>query len=43
MMNDECLYLNLIEFIEALFRVIDIYSPAPPEERKEDWPIEKRK
>ena len=41
--NDECLYLNLIEFVEALFRVIDIFSPAPPEERKEDWPIEKRK
>ena len=41
--NDDCLYLNLIEFVEALFRVIDIYSPPPPEERKEDWPLEKRK
>ena len=41
--NDEFLYLNLIEFCEALCRVIDIYSPIPPEEKIEDWPIEKRK
>ena len=41
--NDEFLYLNLIEFFEALCRVIDIDSPAPPEERIEDWPYEKRK
>ena len=41
--NDEFLYLNLIEFCEALCRVIDIISPSPPEEKIEDWPIEKRK
>ena len=41
--NEDCLYLNLIEFCEALCRVIDIYSPAPPEEKIEDWPIEKRR
>ena len=41
--NDNFLYLNLIEFCEALFRVIDIICPAPPEEKIEDWPIEKRK
>ena len=41
--NDEFLYLNLIEFCEALCRIIDIYSPAPPEEKIEDWPFEKRK
>ena len=41
--SDECLYLNLIEFCEALFRIIDIFSPPPPEERIEDWPIQKRK
>ena len=41
--NDDFLYLNLIEFCEGLCRVIDIYSPAPPEEKIEDWPIEKRK
>ena len=41
--NDDFLYLNLIEFCEALFRVIDIISPAPPEEKIEDWPLEKRK
>ena len=41
--NDDFLYLNLIEFCEALFRVIDILSPPPPEDKIEDWPIEKRK
>ena len=41
--NDEFLYLNFIEFCEALCRVIDIYSPYPLEERKDDWPLEKRK
>jgi hypothetical protein len=41
--NDDFLYLNLIEFCECLCRVIDIYSPPPPEEKKEDWPMEKRK
>ena len=34
---------DLIEFCEGLCRVIDIYSPAPPEEKIEEWPIEKRK
>ena len=41
--NDDFLYLNFGEFCEALSRVIDIYSPYPPEEKKEDWPLEKRK
>ena len=41
--NDDFLYLNLIEFSEALCRVIDVISPAPPEEKIEDWPLEKRK
>ena len=41
--NDDFLYLNLIEFCECLCRVIDIYSPPPPEEKKEDWPMDKRK
>ena len=41
--NEDFLYLNLIEFCEALFRVIDIISPPPPEDNYEDWPIEKRK
>ena len=41
--NNDFLYLNLIEFCEAMFRIIDILSPAPPEEKKEDWPFEKRK
>ena len=41
--NDDFLYLNLIEFCEALCRVIDIISPRPPEEKIEDWPLEKRK
>ena len=41
--NDNFLYLNFEEYCEALCRVIDIYSPYPPDEKKEDWPIEKRK
>ena len=41
--NDEFLYLNLIEFCEALCRVIDIFSPIPPGDKIEDWPLEKRK
>jgi hypothetical protein len=41
--NDDFLYLNFGEFCEALSRVIDIYSPYPPDEKKEDWPFEKRK
>ena len=41
--NDDFLYLNFIEFCEALCRVIDIYSPYPLEEKKEDWNLEKRK
>ena len=41
--NDDFLYLNFEEFCEALCRVIDIYSPYPPEEKKEDWPMDKRK
>ena len=41
--NNDFLYLNLIEFCEALCRVIDIYSPMPPEEKMDDWPSERRK
>ena len=40
--NDNFIYLNFGEFCEALCRVIDIYSPYPPEDKKEDWPLEKR-
>ena len=35
--------MNLIEFCEALCRIIDILSPYPPQEKIEDWPLEKRK
>ena len=41
--DDDFLYLNFEEFCEALCRVIDIYSPYPPDEKIEDWPLEKRK
>ena len=41
--NEDFLYLDLGEFCEALCRVVDIYSPFPPEEKKEEWPLEKRK
>ena len=41
--NDAFLNMNLIEFCEGLCRVIDIISPPPPEEKIEDWPLEKRK
>ena len=40
--NDNSTYLNFGEFCEALCRVIDIYSPYPSEEKKEDWTLEKR-
>ena len=41
--NDNFLYLNFEEFCEALCRVIDMYSPFPPEDKKDEWPMEKRK
>ena len=41
--NEDFLYLDIGEFCEALCRVVDIYSPFPPEEKKEEWPLEKRK
>ena len=41
--KDDFLFLDLMEFCEALFRVIDIYSPPPPDDNLEDWTIERRK
>ena len=41
--NDNSMYLSLEEFCEALCRVIDIYSPYPPDEDEENWDLEKRK
>ena len=40
--NNDFQYLNLMEFCEALCRVIDIDSPPPAEEKIEDWPLNKR-
>ena len=41
--DDNFMYLSFEEFCEALCRVIDIYSPYPPEEEEDNWPLEKRK
>ena len=41
--DDNFMYLSFEEFCEALCRVIDIYSPYPPDEEEEKWDLEKRK
>ena len=41
--TDKHLNMMLPEFLEALSRTIDKASPFPPNESKEDWPMEKRK
>ena len=40
--DDNFMYLKFEEFCEALCRIIDIYSPYPPEDDKDNWPFEKR-
>ena len=40
--TDKHLNMLLPEFLEALCRVVDKYSPYPPNENKEDWPMPKR-
>ena len=40
--NDKHLNMMLPEFLEALSRTIDRANPIPPNENKEDWPMEKR-
>ena len=41
--TDKHLIMFLPQFLEALCRAIDKYSPYPPTENKEDWPMERRK
>ena len=40
--TDKHLNMMLPEFLEALSRTVDRASPFPPNENKEDWPLEKR-
>ena len=40
--TDKHLNMLLPEFLEALCRVIDKFSPYPPNENKEDWPMQRR-
>ena len=40
--TDKHLNMMLPEFLEALSRAVDRASPIPPNENKEDWPLEKR-
>ena len=40
--SDKHLNMMLPEFLEALSRTIDRASPIPPNENKEEWPMEKR-
>ena len=40
--TDKHLNMMLPEFLEALSRTIDRASPIPPNENKDDWPMEKR-
>ena len=40
--SDKHLNMMFPEFLEALCRTIDRSSPIPPNENKDDWPMEKR-
>ena len=40
--SDKHLNMMLPEFLEALSRTIDRASPIPPNENKEEWPMERR-
>ena len=40
--SDKHLNMDFPEFLEGMCRAIDKASPAPPDEKIEDWPFEKR-
>ena len=40
--SDKHLKMDFPEFLEGMCRAIDKLSPAPPDEKIEDWPFEKR-
>lgn len=40
--NDKHLKMLFPEFIEAFCRVVDKYSPIPPDEKPEDWTLQNK-